>query len=429
MQSINMIIQLFTSFMSCLIIKSYLDDSLTSHVINTKINIIWVGYFILSLYCEKNNYITLPKLFLSAVGVLIICTIMYSGKLYKKLTMVFLYHFIWIAIEMLLGYTVMAFIIVDDYANFELLCSIISKIILLALVKIVPLFIEPSIECDLSNRYRIMLIVLPIISSVVVYNIFLITSKVERQDLVSFSAVSSSLILVLNLLVYDIYIKLLEQTEIRRKNTIYEKQICLFQEQINVKEAALLNDKIIKDKFHHQLSFIKELVYQKELSQLNEFIDGIMRKEQVEKSGPSNSGNILLDYIINSKCEVAQKNNIVCTVRTEVPYKFSFLDGDICIIIGNALDNAIEGALKYDSERYIYIEIIFRKNNLFIKIENSFDGNIKRNRHGHLISMKSDLTRHGLGLALIEKSVEKYNGLVNCDIDGHKFTLTVLLYS
>lgn len=92
-------------------------------------------------------------------------------------------------------------------------------------------------------------------------------------------------------------------------------------------------------------------------------------------------------------------------------------------------DNAIEGALKCVSRRYIHIKIIYRKENLFIKISNSFDGKVKKDRHGHLISMKSDLTRYGLGLALIEKSVNKYNGLLNFDIDEENFTLTVLLYS
>lgn len=91
----------------------------------------------------------------------------------------------------------------------------------------------------------------------------------------------------------------------------------------------------------------------------------------------------------------------------------------------NALDNAIEGALKCVSRRYIHIKIIYRKENLFIKISNSFDGKVKKDRHGHLISMKSDLTRYGLGLALIEKSVNKYNGLLNFDIDEENFTLTI----
>lgn len=86
----------------------------------------------------------------------------------------------------------------------------------------------------------------------------------------------------------------------------------------------------------------------------------------------------MLDYIVNNKCEIAVKQGIECTVKIEVPYKFPFSDGDIFIILGNALDNAIEGALKCVSRRYIHIKIIYRKENLFIKISNSFDGKVKR---------------------------------------------------
>lgn len=205
MAGINILIQIFTSFMSCLIIKSFLDALFIRRTIKNKTIFLWIFYFLLSLYCENNNNITLPKLFLSAAGVLVICLIAYDGKLHKKIAMVFLYHFIWIAIEMLLGYTIMSIVKGNDYANFELLCSIICKIIMLALVKIIPLVIDPSIECDMPSKYCFMLTVLPVISTVVVYNIFLITNRIDRLELIAFSTVSSTLILALNLLVYDIY--------------------------------------------------------------------------------------------------------------------------------------------------------------------------------------------------------------------------------
>lgn len=108
MAGINILIQIFTSFMSCLIIKSFLDALFIRRTIKNKTIFLWIFYFLLSLYCENNNNITLPKLFLSAAGVLVICLIAYDGKLHKKIAMVFLYHFIWIAIEMLLGYTIMS---------------------------------------------------------------------------------------------------------------------------------------------------------------------------------------------------------------------------------------------------------------------------------------------------------------------------------
>ena len=54
---------------------------------------------------------------------------------------------------------------------------------------------------------------------------------------------------------------------------------------------------------------------------------------------------------------------------------------------------------------------------------------LKKNRHGHLVSMKADSTRYGLGLVSIEKAVNKYSGLLDCNIEGEQFTLTILLYS
>ena len=423
------IIQLLTSLMSCLIIKSYLEDFFAKRTLRYSLNLLWFLYFLLSLYCEKNNNITLSKLFIGMLAVFVISLVAYEGKVQKKLAMIILYHFIWIAIQMILGYTVMGIIDLKDYGNYELLCSVISKIVMIALVKIIPLFFDPTIECNISNRYCIMLIVLPLISIVVVYNLFLITSKIDRQELIAFSTVSSLLILFLNLLVYDIYTKLIEQTDKMRKNAIYEKLILMFQEQMNEKEELMLKNQIIKRNFDHQLSFIKELIYKKELAQLNEFIDDMIRNNNIEKGCFCNTGNVLLDYIINSKCAIAQKNDIQCNANIEVPYKFPFLDGDIYIIVGNALENAIEGTLKRQHGRKININIVYRKGNLFIKITNSYAGDIKRNWHGRLISTKPEPINHGLGLASIEKAVSKYNGLLNIDTGEEEFTLTVLLYS
>lgn len=426
----DVIVQSLISLMSCLIIKSYLNDSFVKRNIKYPVDLLWILYFFLNLYCEKNNDITLPKIFIAMTGVLLISSLIYEGAIHRKLAAVFLYYFVWIAIEMLLGYLIMGMTNPNDYANFELLCSILSKIIMLAVVKMLHLFVDPWVECNRISRYCFMLTVLPLISIFVVYNIFLITSKNVTDKLIAFSAISSLLILFLNLLVYDIYIKLLEQIEKETKKAIYEKQISLFQEQMKETEKSMLNDQIIKQKYKYQLSIIKELVYKKEWIRLNNFIDSIIENgDNSKKTTFSNSGNILLDCIINSKCTKALTNNVECKIKIEVPYKFPFQDGDIYIIVGNALDNAIEGTLKLQSGRFMNVNITYRKETLFIKIENSFDGNVKRDRHGKLLSTKPNSTRYGTGIDSMEKAVDKYNGLVTADINENIFTLTVLLYS
>ena len=424
MSEVRLVVAILVPAIFTLILKDFFDLFMTNRYEGkVKQYTIWMLYFLLDTAISMNfKFVGVISMLYSFIILIIFCAVLYREDIkYITLTVLFIIC-IGAASELIVALGIRAFLNSSQLQQFSLFGSTCSKLIILIIVRIVKLFRVSGIKrLDYMNWLANV--------SMTAGSLFLITSRIDRLELIAFSTVSSTLILALNLLVYDIYIKLLEQTEIRRENAIYEKQISLFQEQIYVKETAMLNDKMVRDKFYHQLSFIKELVYQRELSQLNEFIDGIMQNKKIEKDGPANSGNVLLDYIVNNKCEIAVKQGIECTVKIEVPYKFPFSDGDIFIILGNALDNAIEGALKCVSRRYIHIKIIYRKENLFIKISNSFDGKVKKDRHGHLISMKSDLTRYGLGLALIEKSVNKYNGLLNFDIDEENFTLTVLLYS
>ena len=412
MSEVRLVVAILVPAIFTLILKDFFDLFMTNRYEGkVKQYTIWMLYFLLDTAISMNfKFVGVISMLYSFIILIIFCAVLYREDIkYITLTVLFIIC-IGAASELIVALGIRAFLNSSQLQQFSLFGSTCSKLIILIIVRIVKLFRVSGIK-RLDYMNWLANVSMTAGSLYIVYNL------------------SSTLILALNLLVYDIYIKLLEQTEIRRENAIYEKQISLFQEQIYVKETAMLNDKMVRDKFYHQLSFIKELVYQRELSQLNEFIDGIMQNKKIEKDGPANSGNVLLDYIVNNKCEIAVKQGIECTVKIEVPYKFSFSDGDIFIILGNALDNAIEGALKCVSRRYIHIKIIYRKENLFIKISNSFDGKVKKDRHGHLISMKSDLTRYGLGLALIEKSVNKYNGLLNFDIDEENFTLTVLLYS
>lgn len=92
-------------------------------------------FFACPSYSTRTDFLRVAQDFLRVSSIFLFA---YDGKLHKKIAMVFLYHFIWIAIEMLLGYTIMSIVKGNDYANFELLCSIICKIIMLALVKIIP---------------------------------------------------------------------------------------------------------------------------------------------------------------------------------------------------------------------------------------------------------------------------------------------------
>ena len=111
--------------------------------------------------------------------------------------------------------------------------------------------------------------------------------------------------------------------------------------------------------------------------------------------------------------------------------KFEFAnETDICCILSNLLDNAIESAEK-SSEKLLNIEFFSHadRNMLFIEIENSCD-NEPNMKNGHLLTAKKDKSKHGIGLYSVEKTVKKYNGELyfNYSEDTKKFRISVMLH-
>ena len=106
---------------------------------------------------------------------------------------------------------------------------------------------------------------------------------------------------------------------------------------------------------------------------------------------------------------------------------------DIGIIIGNALDNAIEACKKLkendkSAEAFITLSSFSRGKMFFIEVENSFDGKINRKKYSEFpVTDKKDKKAHGIGLSNIKNTAEKYYGGVDWTAENKKFILTVML--
>lgn len=97
---------------------------------------------------------------------------------------------------------------------------------------------------------------------------------------------------------------------------------------------------------------------------------------------------------------------------------------DLCVIFGNALDNAIEACDRVENEeRQIYVYMMYSPQELTCRISNT----AKKPEHEIIKTSKSDKLNHGFGLENIKKTVEKYNGVVNIEQDEEKFTLSFSL--
>jgi len=148
-----------------------------------------------------------------------------------------------------------------------------------------------------------------------------------------------------------------------------------------------------------------------------------------EKEVHSNTGNIAFDSIINFKLKNTREKNIATDINVLVPPALNIEAVDVVTIIGNLLDNALDAVEKAD-DKFIKLSVEVSKGNLFIKTENSFDGDVKYvERDGKMVIATSKKgTGHGYGIKNICKSIEKYNGFADISHEGNVFSVGILLY-
>ncbi|MDU7965048.1 MAG: ATP-binding protein [Clostridium perfringens] len=141
-----------------------------------------------------------------------------------------------------------------------------------------------------------------------------------------------------------------------------------------------------------------------------------------------NTGNEVLDVILNNKREKCVENNISLKVFIDFS-KVNFIEYfDICTIFSNCIDNAIEACkkIKDNNNRYISLKCNCVNNFYIIKIENSKTNKIKK-LNGDFLTDKKDKFLHGIGLKNIKLALEKYNGEITIEPSEDKFILKMLI--
>jgi len=135
----------------------------------------------------------------------------------------------------------------------------------------------------------------------------------------------------------------------------------------------------------------------------------------------------MVDAILNSKISVARAKEIHVNAKAIVPKTLSVSEIDLCVIIGNLLDNAVEANIQLEnvSSRFIRVYIDVLKGQLYISVSNARTGALRRAGSSFFTTKERD--GHGYGLLRIDNIVEKYNGYVNRQAEEGAFATEVML--
>lgn len=249
-------------------------------------------------------------------------------------------------------------------------------------------------------------------------------------------------ILLLSLLSILYGVKLFQDTVYlnreRSNRIVLEKQIGSMQEHMAEMERIYSGIRSMKHDMKNTLSVVLRLAAEKGesenkelqayLSELNNTFDSLDFRFK--------TGNSVIDTLLNMKYHEALR--LVPDLQVDVkklllPSDLGVQSYDLGVILGNALDNAIEACEKLkkkepEAKTFIRLSSVRKDNLLIFKIENSFDGTLKRKRQaGFPETDKADKKVHGIGLANIKNAAEKYQGTMDYKTDGRVFILSVMI--
>jgi sensor histidine kinase regulating citrate/malate metabolism len=177
--------------------------------------------------------------------------------------------------------------------------------------------------------------------------------------------------------------------------------------------------------YKNHIQMLKAYMSVNEYDKVNEYLDRL-DEDLTSVDTIVKTGNIIIDAILNSKISLAKSKKINVNARALVPESLNISEIDLCVIIGNLLDNAIEACERItDSEKFIRIFIGIKNTQLYIYIANTAPGGKQIKVNGLFATRKSGY--HGFGLVRIDKTVEKYRGYIKRNSEDGAFTTEILL--
>lgn len=230
------------------------------------------------------------------------------------------------------------------------------------------------------------------------------------------------LFIVMTQVIMNEYIHKLNQTHYEMNTKDFQSNVMMHHyEEV---KTVYLNMRGWRHDYHNHLQTIKAYLQMGELEQIDHYL--LELEEDLDKVDTLiKSGNLMCDAILNSKLSLALNKNIRLNHTVAVPECISVSDLDLCVILGNLLDNAIEACMKVnENDRFIRIYMSILKQQLYISITNSALEDLNFNERNYISEKRGN---HGHGMKRVKLTVDKYNGYLNLQNEPGVFVSEVML--
>lgn len=382
-------------------------------------------YIGLSLFPHINPWVN--------ILVVIILFFIYELILYTgKVSRIFFINVLWVSMGSLCEYIVFfifslsykeKIIFSIGYYNYaRLLSQCILVFFMLFLRRVIS---KPKMH-KIRSQSNLILLLLAFATVMVDWGVYRIYIHPENATDDYYAVLIATIMMGMSIIIIKIYEGLGEKAELETRNMVYQTQVEAYRIQISEREEAVKEFRLLKHDMKNHLIYMEELIRQKKDEEVCKYIDELLNSRGLSQRGVVNSGNILVDGLINYKIPYMKSLNIDFQAEVTIPFDLRFPEDNLCIIIGNLLDNAIEGIQKIkESKRQIYLEMMLKKDNLFILIKNPCMEKSLMKKGSYFLTTKND-EDHGMGLLSVKRAVEECQGSLYINVEKGIFQVSVM---
>ena len=207
------------------------------------------------------------------------------------------------------------------------------------------------------------------------------------------------------------------------KTIIYQNK--LMKQQMDEIENIYMTMRGWRHDYHNHLQSLKGYLSLNKVEQMKNYLNEL-ETDLDSIDTLYHSGNLQLDSILNAKLAIAEKGQIRIHCDASIPPQLHVSDLDLCVILGNLLDNAIESCrkIKDPDERFIRVYIGILKKQLYISITNATSETVKQRTDHYFTTKRGD---HGHGLKRVDQVVKKYDGYLNGQNEPGVFATEIVL--
>ncbi|MBQ6844294.1 MAG: GHKL domain-containing protein [Agathobacter sp.] len=198
----------------------------------------------------------------------------------------------------------------------------------------------------------------------------------------------------------------------------------LMQQQYEEIKSVYLNLRGWRHDYHNHIQVMKAFL---DIAQVNEcrmYLNEI-ETELNRVDSFVRSGNLMADAILNSKITRAVEKGIRVNCDAALEEDLFLSDMDLCIILGNILDNAIESCEKIEVEkRFLRIYMTIVKEQLYISVQNAAPEILNFEERNYISTKRGN---HGLGMKRVVAVVEKREGFLNLNNEAGIFGTEIMI--